>query len=51
MKATELCEEIRHYCRANADEVVIKKYSRYFKECYDAYGLSREKYDKTIVRC
>ncbi len=42
MKATELCEDIRGYCRANADEAVVKKYARYFKEGYDAYGLSRE---------
>jgi hypothetical protein len=50
MKSTELCEEIRSYCRANADKAVVKKYSRYFKEGYDAYGVSREKYEETIVR-
>jgi len=48
MKATELCENIRSYCRANADEAVVKKYSRYFKEGYDAYGLSREKYEEKV---
>jgi len=48
MKAKELYEEIRNYCRANADEAVIKKYSRYFKEGYDAYGLSREKYEEKV---
>ena len=48
MKAAELCEEIRNYCRANADEAVIKKYSWYFKEGYDAYGLSREKYEEKV---
>jgi 3-methyladenine DNA glycosylase AlkD len=48
MKSTELCEEIRNYCRANADEAVVKKYSRYFKEGYDAYGLSREKYEEEV---
>jgi len=42
MKAKELYEVIRSYCRANADEAIVKKYSRYFKEGYDAYGLSRE---------
>lgn len=42
MKATELYEEIQSYCRANADEAVVKKYSRYFKEGYDAYGLSKQ---------
>lgn len=48
MKATELCEDIRSYCRANADEAVIKKYSQYFKEGYDAYGLSKEKYEEKV---
>lgn len=48
MKATELYEEIQGYCRANADEAIVKKYSRYFKEGYDAYGLSREKYEKKV---
>lgn len=48
MKATELCEEIRSYCRANADEAIVKKYSRYFKEGYDAYGVSREKYEEKV---
>ena len=48
MKTTELCEEIRNYCRANADEAVVKKYSRYFKEGYNAYGVSREKYEEKV---
>jgi 3-methyladenine DNA glycosylase AlkD len=48
MKWKELCDDIRSYCRANADEVVVKKSSRYFKEGYDAYGLSREKYDAKV---
>lgn len=28
------------YCQAHADETIVKKYSRYFKEGYDAYGVS-----------
>jgi 3-methyladenine DNA glycosylase AlkD len=48
MKATELYKEIQNYCRANADEVVVKKYSRYFKEGYDAYGLSREQLEEKV---
>ena len=48
MKASDLYEEIRSYCRANADEAVVKKYSRYFKEGYDAYGLSREKLEEKV---
>ena len=33
--------DILAYCKANADEALVKKYSRYFKEGgYDAYGVS-----------
>jgi len=33
--------EIIAFCKANADEALVKKYSRYFKEGgYDAYGVS-----------
>ena len=48
MKAKDLCEEIRSFCRANADDAVVKKYSKYFKEGYDAYGVSREKLDAKV---
>jgi 3-methyladenine DNA glycosylase AlkD len=48
MKAKELYDEIRSYCRANVDEAVVKKYSRYFKEGYDAYGVSREKLEEKV---
>ena len=48
MRAKELCDEIRSFRRANADEAVVKKYSRYFKEGYDAYGLSREKLEEKV---
>jgi 3-methyladenine DNA glycosylase AlkD len=49
MKAIELYEEIRRYCRANANEAVVKKYSRYFKEGYDAYGLTREQLEAKVA--
>lgn len=48
MEATELYKEIHSYCRANADEAIVKKYSRYFKEGYDAYGLSREQLEEKV---
>ncbi len=34
-----LRERIRAFCRANADEKLVAKYARYFKEGYDAYGV------------
>ncbi|MDO9276395.1 MAG: DNA alkylation repair protein [Lutibacter sp.] len=32
-------KEIVEFCDVNSDESVIKKYSRYFKQGYDAYGI------------
>ena len=32
-------QEIIEFCNSNRDEAVIKKYSRYFKEGYNAYGI------------
>ena len=48
MKPTELYEDIRKYCKANADEAIVKKYSRFFKDGYDAYGLTREKLEEKV---
>jgi 3-methyladenine DNA glycosylase AlkD len=42
MTGKELYEDIRCFCQANINEDNIKKYARYFKEGYDAYGLSQE---------
>lgn len=41
MTAEELFRELHDYCLANINEENIKKYSRYFKGGYDAYGLSQ----------
>jgi hypothetical protein len=38
-RTTEQVAEIRAFCEANADPAVVTKYSRYFKEGYDAYGV------------
>lgn len=40
MKATAYFKEIRAFCTANADEAIVKKYSRYFKDEYNAYGVA-----------
>lgn len=42
LKAEEIFKELHDYCISNADEQLVKKYSRYFKGGYDAYGLSQE---------
>ena len=42
MKPEDLLSNIIDYCRQNADEEIVKKYSRYFKGGYQAYGLTSE---------
>ena len=44
-KIEEKFKIIRGFCEKNADPVIEKKYSRYFNEGYDAYGIGREKYE------
>lgn len=48
MKAEELVEDIRTYCQAHADEDTVKKYSRFFTEGYDAYGLSSNLFTEKV---
>ncbi|OPY26917.1 MAG: DNA alkylation repair enzyme [Methanocella sp. PtaU1.Bin125] len=38
--------DVRAFCAASANAENVKKYSRYFKEGYDAYGLGNEKMDE-----
>jgi len=38
-KSAALVKEIREYCKAHADAQKAKKWERYFKEGYDAWGL------------
>ncbi len=53
MTPVDIYNEIKTCCIANQNEAVVKKYSRYFKEGYDAYGLTHEiieaKIDELIV--
>ncbi len=42
MTPEELFKDIDTYCRANCNEAIVQKYSRYFKEGYDAFGLTPE---------
>jgi 3-methyladenine DNA glycosylase AlkD len=39
MKIDIVEKEIRDFCKKNTDAAVVKKYSRYFVEGYDAYGI------------
>ena len=46
MDTKAIYKTIVDFCRKNTDQTIIKKYSKYFKEGYDAYGLSQEKMDE-----
>ena len=37
---------IRQFCETHANPAIVQKYSRYFTEGYDAYGLDRGTYEK-----
>ncbi len=47
--------DIRKFLKANANPANVKKYSRYFKEGYNSYGVAGEKLhnqiDKWFVQC
>lgn len=42
MNSSSVYNEIKAFCQAHADDEMVKKYSRYFKEGgYEAYGLGK----------
>ncbi|MBU1579328.1 MAG: DNA alkylation repair protein [Bacteroidetes bacterium] len=43
-------KEIISFCIANADDSVIQKYSRYFKEGYDGYGIDSKIYESQKIK-
>jgi 3-methyladenine DNA glycosylase AlkD len=43
MKMQKIENDIRRFLKENSDEAIVKKYSRYFKEGYDPYGVAWEK--------
>ncbi len=42
MNTNELIKDIRQFCEENANPDLVVKYSRYFKEGYDAYGVNTQ---------
>ncbi|MBU8891393.1 MAG: DNA alkylation repair protein [Bacteroidales bacterium] len=42
MTSTELHKNIKNFCVKNADEEIVKKYSRYFKGGFNGYGLHKD---------
>jgi len=45
MKPEELFREIDDFCQANTDQAIVKKYSRYFKDGYNGFGVSTEAFE------
>lgn len=43
-------KEIRDFCIENSDPAIIEKYSRYFKDGFNGYGLDRELYEMQSKR-
>lgn len=43
MDIKKFYKEIQTFCEKNADRKLVIKYSRYFKEGYDAYGIESKK--------
>ncbi|MCX6250677.1 MAG: DNA alkylation repair protein [Bacteroidetes bacterium] len=48
MTSLQLFNEIHSFCIANADEAIVKKYSRYFKDGFPGYGIDHEKYEEKV---
>jgi len=44
-KINKKFNEIRSFCQQNANPEIEKKYSRYFTEGYDAYGIDRKLFE------
>jgi 3-methyladenine DNA glycosylase AlkD len=49
VKARELFDEIHEFCVANADEEVVRKYARYFRDEYDGFGVSHEMVEEKVA--
>ena len=49
MKPQELFDEIHKFCVANGDETIVRKYGRYFRDEYDAYGVSHELVEEKVA--
>jgi len=48
-KGSDLVRRIRVFCKKNANPAIVKKYSRFFREGYDAYGLDDKAYDRCMA--
>lgn len=49
MSPSELASDIRDYCVENANPEIVAKYSRYFHDGYDAFGLTLDQLEQTVL--
>lgn len=49
MTPTALFNDIRFYCTAHASDETVQKYARYFREGYNAYGLSLDQLEEKVL--
>lgn len=49
MNERELFDDIHAYCQAHANPKIVQKYNRFFKEGYDAYGLTEKQLTDKIT--
>ena len=49
-KLEAMVGEIRSFCGENADEKTVSRYARFFREGYDAYGLTKEEMEEYTKR-
>jgi 3-methyladenine DNA glycosylase AlkD len=49
MSPSDLVSDIREFCLENENPEIVAKYSRYFHEGYDAYGLTLEQIEQTVL--
>ncbi|HPG32232.1 MAG: DNA alkylation repair protein [Lentimicrobiaceae bacterium] len=49
MTADSLYNDLAAYCVANANDEIVKKYSRYFKGGYNGWGLTKEHMDTKMA--
>lgn len=55
MKIEDFIQEIREYLNRHSNPAIVKKYEKYFKEGYNAYGIDKEFFrellNSTIEKC
>ncbi|HTX89329.1 MAG TPA: DNA alkylation repair protein [Bacteroidales bacterium] len=48
MRPVDFFNDIRKFCQTHADPAIVKKYQRYFRDNYDAWGIPHELVEKKV---